>query len=109
MHDQHDLIVVGTGFASTFFLYQYLSKASKNRKILVLERGHLFSGEERRKDLAGQDTPSSKLNPNPHETYVNNNPEKHWAFSLGFGGSSCWLGSNEFGEKAFSMGTWFKL
>ena len=93
MHDQYDLIVVGTGFASTFFLYQYLSKASKNKKILVLERGHLFSDAERRKTLAGQDTPSSKLNPKPHEAYVNNNPEKHWAFSLGFGGSSnCWYG-----------------
>ncbi|MEO5602555.1 MAG: GMC family oxidoreductase [Cyclobacteriaceae bacterium] len=91
MQVKYDLIVVGTGFASTFFLYQYLKKAPAKAKVLVLERGFLYSNAERRKNLAGQVTSSAKLNPLPHETYLNKNPEKHWAFSLGFGGSSnCW-------------------
>ena len=44
--EKYDLIVVGTGFASTFFLYQYLKKAPANRKILVLEAGHFFSQKD---------------------------------------------------------------
>ena len=91
MRDQYDLIVVGTGFASTFFLYQYLKKAPKNSRVLVLERGHLFSHADRRKTLAGQETPFSQLNPGPNQTFINKNPDKHWVFTLGFGGSSnCW-------------------
>jgi choline dehydrogenase-like flavoprotein len=89
--DQYDLIVVGTGFASTFFLYQYLKKASKDSKVLVLERGHLFSHADRRKNLAGERTDSANLNPGANQTFINKNPDKHWAFTLGFGGSSnCW-------------------
>ncbi len=90
MPDQYDLIVVGTGFASTFFLHQYLSKAPQKAKVLVLERGHLFKYTDRLKELAGKETKTSG-NPEPHETYINKNPEKHWVFSMGFGGSSnCW-------------------
>jgi choline dehydrogenase-like flavoprotein len=91
MQKKYDLIVVGTGFASTFFLYQYLSKAPAKASVLVLERGFICSDAERRKNLGGQTTPSAKLNPQPHESFVNKNPEKLWAFTLGFGGSSnCW-------------------
>lgn len=91
--EQYDLVVVGTGFASTFFLWQYLKKTSKERNVLVLERGYLFPHAERRKQLAGQRTPSAKLNPGHNESYVNKNPDKHWIFTLGFGGSSnCWYG-----------------
>ena len=93
MRNQYDLIVVGSGFASTFFLYQYLLKSKKTAKVLVLERGHLFSYKDRLKDLAGEIIPSSRLNPQPHETYTNKNTEKNWAFTVGFGGSSnCWYG-----------------
>ena len=90
MRDRYDLIVVGTGFASTFFLYQYLKKASPEVKVLVLERGYPYPYRDRRKFLAGTQAPVTK-NPEPHQTYNNKNPEKHWAFSVGFGGSSnCW-------------------
>ena len=93
MRDQYDLIIVGTGFASAFFLYQYLRKAKGTSKVLVLERGHVYTNRDRVKYLAGENTPSSKLNPQPHEAYVNKSPDKHWAFTLGFGGSSnCWYG-----------------
>jgi choline dehydrogenase-like flavoprotein len=91
MQGHYDLVVVGTGFASTFFLKKYLSKAHAQVQVLVLERGHLFTHNERRKKIIGEETPSAKLNPDPHETYVNKNPDKHWAFTVGFGGSSnCW-------------------
>lgn len=33
------LVVVGTGFASTFFLHRYLARAPATSRILVLERG----------------------------------------------------------------------
>jgi choline dehydrogenase-like flavoprotein len=89
----YDLIVAGTGFASTFFLHKYLSKAPKNAKVLVLERGHLYPHADRVKDLRGEDSGKSKLNPNHGESFVNKNPDKHWPFTLGFGGSSnCWYG-----------------
>lgn len=35
----YDLILVGTSFASSFFLHEYLRGAKPNAKILVLERG----------------------------------------------------------------------
>lgn len=91
IRDEYDLVVVGTGFASTFFLYQYLKKAPKNSKVLVLERGYLFSHADRRKALAGDEASASNLNPGYNKTFVNRNPEKHWVFTVGFGGSSnCW-------------------
>ena len=65
--EKYDLIVVGTGFASTFFLYQYLKKAPANRKILVLEAGHFFSQKDRRKDLSSDKGSSLNPNPEPHE------------------------------------------
>ena len=92
-HAAYDLIVVGTGFASTFFLKQYLSKAPTTTKILVLERGHLFPWAERVKERRGEETAYAKLNPLPDDTYQNFNPEKDWNFSVGYGGSSnCWSG-----------------
>ena len=91
--DKYDLIVVGTGFASTFFLYQYLKKASPQSKVLVLEMGHQFTHSDRRKERAGQKPSIANRNPEPHETYINKNPDKLWAFTTGFGGSSnCWYG-----------------
>lgn len=89
--EKYDLVVAGTGFASTFFLKKYLEKSGADVRVLVLERGHLFPQAERRKKLSGETPPSAGLNPESGETYLNTNPEKHWAFSVGFGGSSnCW-------------------
>lgn len=91
IREKYDLVIVGTGFASTFFLYQYLKKAPRNSKVLVLERGHLFSYADRRRALAGEVVSSARLNPGPNKSIVNKNPDKHWVFTLGFGGSSnCW-------------------
>ncbi|KAA3436785.1 GMC oxidoreductase [Rufibacter hautae] len=92
-YTSYDLVVIGTGFASTFFLYKYLSKAPTNAKVLVLEKGHLFPHMERVKEKRGEKTPYAKLNPDAQETYENLTPEKRWMFTQGFGGSSnCWYG-----------------
>lgn len=90
---QYDLIVVGTGFASSFFLKKYLEKSSKQVKILVLERGIMFPFSERLKQERGV-TP---VLPSPltyfANTFINGNPDKPWAFDPNFGGSSnCWTG-----------------
>ena len=37
--DTHDLILVGTGFASSFFLYRFLETAPADARVVVLERG----------------------------------------------------------------------
>ena len=89
----YDLVIVGSGFASTFFLKKYLSKASPTAKVLVLERGHLYPHTERLKEKRGEETPYSRLNVPYNDTFINNNPEKHWLFQPAFGGSSnCWYG-----------------
>lgn len=89
----YDLIIVGTGFASTFFLKKYLSKAPLNAKILVLERGYLFPHQERLKDKRGEETAYKKLNTSHKESVNNSTPDKHWVFQNAFGGgSNCWTG-----------------
>ena len=90
---KYDLIVVGTGFASSFFLKKYLEKSSANKKVLILERGIFFPYTERIKAEKGL-VPSL---PSPitysDKTFINNNPDKPWAFDPNFGGSSnCWTG-----------------
>lgn len=81
----HDLILVGTGFASSFFLAEYLEHAAPDESILVLERGerksHAWQLRERR---------SSPID--PATTFFRAGlPEKTWNFTVGFGGgSSCW-------------------
>ena len=89
----YDIVVVGTGFASTFFLKEYLLNAPATAKVLVLERGHFYPRAERVKDIIGEPTAYAKLNPLSYDTIENSRPEKEWHFSLGFGGSSnCWYG-----------------
>jgi len=82
--EQFGAIIVGTGFASSFFLHSYLQKASLEEPILVLERGFHDSHASQLEN----ETPSRV----PYQdTYINRNPEKDWQFSVGFGGSSnCW-------------------
>jgi choline dehydrogenase-like flavoprotein len=89
----YDAVVAGTGFASTFFLKKYLSKAPKTARVLVLERAHLFPHIERVKEKRGETTAYSKLNPEFTDTFINKTPEKEWRFQSAFGGSSnCWYG-----------------
>ena len=41
MSESYDLIVVGSSFASAFFLREYLSHAPADARVLVLERGRV--------------------------------------------------------------------
>lgn len=80
--DAYDLIVVGTGFASTFFLREWLRTAPETARVLVLERGprrsHAWQLEHRR-----------TLQRRAQTTFTS--PDKEWDFTLAVGGSSaCW-------------------
>lgn len=83
--DAYSLIVVGTGFASTFFLHEYLRHAPPSARVLVLERGRDRPHRER---VANRD----RLYEEEDASYVNATSHvKPWQFSFGFGGSSqCW-------------------
>lgn len=86
MTDHYDAIVVGTGFAGAFFLLRYLQHASPKARVLVLERGR---NDCKAWQLRNRRTSSL----NTEEFFINNNPEKEWLMSLGFGGSSnTWWG-----------------
>jgi choline dehydrogenase-like flavoprotein len=82
----HDVIIVGTGFAGSFFLKRYLELAPKNATVLVLERGN---SDTKAWQLANRRTSSIA----PEEVYLSNPPKKEWYTSPGFGGNSkCWGG-----------------
>ena len=74
-----DLIVVGTGFASSFFLYSYLKKTNPSARILILERGPNEDFDTQLEMRAGSSLDHQSL-------YKNNHPHKRWNFSPGFGG-----------------------
>jgi choline dehydrogenase-like flavoprotein len=81
-----DLVVVGTGFASSFFLYEALKSGSS--KILVLERGARLdhaaqiAAERRRRAQGGEDPPLVR-----HAGLSG----KTWTVPMSFGGgSNCW-------------------
>jgi choline dehydrogenase-like flavoprotein len=79
-----DLILVGTGFASTFFLHRYLQRASSRSRVLVLERGerHPHSWHIRHYEELWREARAS---------VVNRSTWKPWVFTLTFGGgSNCW-------------------
>ncbi|HYP14379.1 MAG TPA: GMC family oxidoreductase [Bryobacteraceae bacterium] len=84
---QYTMAVVGTGFASSFFLAHYLKHAGPDARILVLERGvhdtHKWQVQNRR---------SSSI-PFQKTFTKEGHPDKEWVFTIGFGGgSNCWWG-----------------
>ncbi len=87
MPEGYDLIVVGTGFASSFFLHRYLQRAGESVRVLVLERGQLH-------EHAYHLTHRMDLVANAQDQIVNETPDKPWVFQFSFGGgSNCWFGS----------------
>lgn len=83
----YDLIVVGTGFASSFFLHGWLQTAKKDAKVLVLERGarrdHKWFIENRHRiwHLA-------------RKTFQHDPKKKTWLYGPAVGGSSSvWFGT----------------
>lgn len=85
--DSYDLILVGTGFASAFFLHRYLSRVAKTIRVLVLERGVLH-------EHAVHMTQRAAITATSLKEIHNRTPEKPWVFQLTFGGgSNCWFGT----------------
>ncbi|HWP09870.1 MAG TPA: GMC family oxidoreductase [Polyangiaceae bacterium] len=78
MAENYSVVLVGTGFASSFFLLQYLKHARPDERILVLEWGH--------KQKAGEGVPFTELS-------INETPQKDWVQRIAFGGGSCWTGN----------------
>lgn len=84
----YDLVVVGTGFASTFFLTGWLEKARDPGRILVIERG--------RHDTHAWRVANRRYASIDHESTFRRSgrPDKEWTFTVAFGGSSnCWTGN----------------
>lgn len=110
-HNDYDLIVVGTGFASSFFLKKYLSKADSSKKVLVLEKGHLFPQAERVKIKRGEGSSYQKFDLPSEEAFVNKSDTKEWPFSQSYGGSSnCWWGCTpRFMPSDFKMKTLYGI
>jgi choline dehydrogenase-like flavoprotein len=80
-----DLIVIGTGFGSSFYLHKYLQHAKPEARVLVLERGSVHS-------IDWQVAARSNSDIEHDSTFVNQGmPDKAWRFNVGFGGgSNCW-------------------
>lgn len=83
----YDVIIAGTGFASTFFLRELLQKRLPPRRILVLEKGIHTPHHSR---VANREIGNWRN----QSRCLNRTPKKPWNFSIGFGGgSNCWFGS----------------
>lgn len=79
---KYDLIVVGSGFGSLFFLKGYLNKRP-NDKILILEWGQLRS-----RDWQLENQTNSTINFREQHTTSDG---YDWNYTIGFGGgSNCW-------------------
>src|SRR3984893_11985048 len=86
MTEHYDVVIVGTSFASSFFLLRYLEHAPSKVRILVLERGN---EDTKAWQLANRRHSSI----DPEEVYENETIQKDWYTSPGFGGNSkCWMG-----------------
>src|SRR6187399_438161 len=80
----YTVIVVGTGFASSFFLETYLKRATPDSRVLVLERGKLHP-------LAWQLEHGTNTSYPMERVYENATPSKTWTTTIAFGGgSNCW-------------------
>ncbi|MEL6346093.1 MAG: GMC family oxidoreductase [Myxococcota bacterium] len=80
----YDIIAVGSGFSTSFFLKRYLERRRVGR-VLVLEAG---PHRDHATQLAGLDSVNHDA---MVSSYDMDHPEKGWKFTLAFGGgSNCW-------------------
>lgn len=83
--DSFDVVVIGSGFGSLFFIEGYLRKRP-NARILVLERGHNNSHAWQIEHSRNSDIP-------PESTFRKPDGHKIWNFTIGLGGgTNCWFG-----------------
>ncbi|KIG13780.1 Glucose-methanol-choline (GMC) oxidoreductase:NAD binding site [Enhygromyxa salina] len=82
----YDLILVGTSFASSFFLHEYLRHAKPDAKILVLERGRRYTYSELLEIRHGLRTVGDRT--------FRRIGRKPWLYAPSFGGTSnMWYGN----------------
>lgn len=87
----YDLIVVGTGFASSFFLYQVLQKTGSRLRILVLERGRHESHADKVRNRLIWEQPYGVTSATRYQQAIRQYGIKDWVFELSLGGgSNCW-------------------
>ncbi|MBX7139348.1 MAG: GMC family oxidoreductase [Oligoflexia bacterium] len=86
-NEKFELILVGSGFASLFFLEAYLRlHASPQSRILVIERGLL-------RPHGWQLQNRGALQQEAQTTFDNQTPSKEWIYTPAIGGgSNCWWG-----------------
>jgi len=88
MVQSYDVVCIGSGFGSSFFLKEYLRHAPETARVLVLERGPALSHSQR---IARRDELTYE---SFQHTFINETPTKPWIFTLAHGGSSnCWGGN----------------
>lgn len=93
MKEHYDVIFVGTGFASSFFLLRMLERYGTSKRILVLERGIHYAHKDRVQQMREKSMNDIINWEKSAAQYQNTNPEKPWIFDPNFGGSSnCWTG-----------------
>jgi len=84
---RYDVVAVGSGFATSFFLWALLRQAGKPLRVLVLERGPLVAHDWQVRNR--RNSPVEEASTYHHSADV----PKTWRFNVGFGGgSNCWTG-----------------
>ena len=80
----YDLVLIGSSFASTFFLLEYLRHVDDNARVLVLERGALHTHPWQ---IANKRHSSLQM----RRVFSNKSETKTWITHIAFGGNSnCW-------------------
>lgn len=84
MDESYELVLVGTGFASSFFLHRFLERRGPDTRVLVLERGDVLSHRS-------PEASAVEITETARASFTNQTPAKPWVFKLAFGGgSNCW-------------------
>lgn len=82
----YELVVVGSGFGSLFFLHEWVRRRPGGGPILVLERGTFLSH-------ADQIAARRNAETDHQTTYRRRRGHKPWTYTIGFGGGlNCWFG-----------------
>lgn len=90
---KYDLIIVGSGFASIFFLLRYLEISKRDVSVLILERGYNHDLNWRLQNRRSIQPYGIVSDINYQDTFINKNSAKDWVYNPSFGGgSNCWWG-----------------
>ena len=92
--DRFDVVAVGTGFATSFFLHRYLARSGSSVRVLVLEAGGKTTHAEQLAQAKNSLEHANNLRDTACKRRFVNRPmgdkHKHWRFVRGFGGTSVW-------------------